>query len=96
VHPYTRALLSAIPDTDPDAPLRPEPLPGEVPSPVDPPPGCRFHPRCKYAEDRCKSNDIPIPVWRVGPGHEVACILGEKVPGAEKVGEQLGMHIEPL
>ena len=90
VHPYTRALLSAIPNTDPDVPLNPELLPGEVPTPINPPAGCRFHPRCKYAEDRCKSNQIPIPIWEVGPGHQVACILGEKVPGAKLVGEQRG------
>ncbi len=90
VHPYTQALLSAIPDTDPDAELNPEPLPGEVPTPIDPPAGCRFHPRCKYAEDRCKQRDVPIPVYEVGPGHRVACILGEKVPGATLVDEQLG------
>jgi oligopeptide/dipeptide ABC transporter ATP-binding protein len=90
VHPYTKALLSAIPNPDPDTPLHPEFLPGEVPTPINPPAGCRFHPRCKYAEDRCKSNAIPIPIWEVGPGHQVACILGEKVPGAKLVGEQLG------
>jgi len=89
-HPYTRALLSAIPNTDPDATMNPELLDGEVPNPINPPPGCRFHPRCKYAEDRCKSNAIPIPVWEVGPGHTVACILGEKVPGSKLIGEQTG------
>jgi oligopeptide transport system ATP-binding protein len=90
VHPYTQALLSAIPSTDPDAPMNPESLSGEVPTPINPPAGCRFHPRCKYAEARCKSNDIPIPVYEVGPNHHVACVLAEKVPGAKKIGEQLG------
>ena len=89
VHPYTQALLSAIPNPDPDAPLNPHPLEGEVPTPINPPAGCRFHPRCRYAEDRCKSNTIPIPVYEVGPGHQVACILGEKVPGAKLVAEQI-------
>jgi oligopeptide/dipeptide ABC transporter ATP-binding protein len=89
-HPYTRALLSAIPDTDPDAPMNPEQLQGEVPNPINPPPGCRFHPRCRFAEDRCKRNDIPIPIYRIGKGHEVACVLGEQVPGAEKIGEYRG------
>src|SRR5262249_57145476 len=82
VHPYTKALLSAIPDPDPDRKLHPDHLPGEVPTPINPPAGCRFHPRCKYAEDRCKSNATPIPVWEAGPGHQGACILGGKVPGA--------------
>jgi oligopeptide transport system ATP-binding protein len=87
VHPYTQALLSAHPNPDPDAPMSPEILQGEVPNPINPPPGCHFHPRCRYAEDRCRSREIPIPVWEVGPGQQVACILGEKVPGAKKVGE---------
>jgi oligopeptide/dipeptide ABC transporter ATP-binding protein len=89
-HPYTQALLSAIPNTDPDAAMNPQLLQGEVPNPINPPPGCRFHPRCRFAEERCKSNSIPIPVWEVAPGHTVACILGEKVPGAKQVGEQKG------
>ena len=88
VHPYTRALLSAIPNPDPDAKLNPEPLPGEVPTPINPPQGCRFHPRCRFAEDRCKSDAQPIPIYELGDGHRVACILGENVPGATKVGVQ--------
>jgi len=91
VHPYTKALLSAIPNPDPDLKLHPEHLPGEVPTPINPPKGCRFHPRCKFAvPGRCDKAEVPIPVWEVGPGHQVACILGESVPGATKVGEQLG------
>jgi oligopeptide transport system ATP-binding protein len=90
VHPYTKALLSAIPNPDPDRKLDPEILPGEVPTPINPPSGCRFHPRCKYAQDRCKSAATPIPVYEVGPGHQVACVLGENVPGAKLVGQQSG------
>ena len=91
VHPYTKALLSAIPNPDPDRALQPEHLPGEVPTPINPPLGCRFHPRCKYAvPGRCDRADVPIPIWEVGPGHQVACILGEKVPGAKQVGGQIG------
>ena len=91
VHPYTKALLSAIPNPDPDRKLHPEHLPGEVPTPINPPAGCRFHPRCKYAvKGRCDTNTVPIPIWEVGPGHQVACILGENVPGAKRIGEQLG------
>jgi oligopeptide transport system ATP-binding protein len=90
-HPYTMALLSAIPNTDPDAKMAPEVLEGEVPNPINPPPGCRFHPRCKFAvPGRCDRADVPIPVWEVGPGHQIACILGEKVAGARIVGEQAG------
>jgi oligopeptide/dipeptide ABC transporter ATP-binding protein len=91
VHPYTRALLSAIPNPDPDMKLHPEHLPGEVPTPINPPAGCRFHPRCKHAvPGRCDRRDVAIPIWEVGPGHQVACILGENVPGAKRVGEQIG------
>jgi oligopeptide/dipeptide ABC transporter ATP-binding protein len=70
-HPYTRALLSAIPTIDPAS--RPEriKLPGEMPSPVDPPPGCAFNPRCPYAEDRCRVTE-PALETRHG-SHSVAC-----------------------
>src|SRR5271166_571822 len=70
-HPYTRALLSAIPSVN--ATARPEriKLPGEVPSPVNPPGGCAFHPRCPYAKDICRSIEPPL---ETGPGgHAVAC-----------------------
>ena len=54
-HPYTRALLAANPVPDPDAPHRPVPLAGDVPSPLHPPAGCRFHTRCPEAMDRCRT-----------------------------------------
>jgi oligopeptide transport system ATP-binding protein len=53
-HPYTAALLAAVPEPVPDGPV-PPPLPGEVPSPIDPPSGCHFHPRCARAEARCRA-----------------------------------------
>jgi peptide/nickel transport system ATP-binding protein len=53
LHPYTRALVSAIPVADPDAPAEPVPLRGEVPDPAAPPPGCRFHPRCPFGTELC-------------------------------------------
>jgi oligopeptide/dipeptide ABC transporter ATP-binding protein len=70
-HPYTRALLSAVPAID--AATRPEriKLPGEVPSPLNPPSGCSFHPRCPYAKDICKAVEPPLIVGR--GGHSVAC-----------------------
>ena len=70
-HPYTKALLSAIPSLDPDDSRKAQKLEGEIPSPVNPPPGCRFHTRCPLAEDRCRTE---VPEWReLSDGHSVAC-----------------------
>lgn len=71
LHPYTRALLSAVPEPDPRAPRNRQMLQGEVPSPLDPPSGCRFNSRCPLARDLCKAR---VPDWReISPGHHVAC-----------------------
>ena len=76
-HPYTKALLSAIPSLDPDDSGKAQKLEGEIPSPVNPPPGCRFHTRCPLAEDRCSTE---VPEWReLSDGHSVACHFAEKV-----------------
>jgi len=70
-HPYTQALISAIPVPDPEHKRARIVLQGEVPSPITPPSGCRFHTRCAYASELCKTT---VPAWEmVGPGHEVAC-----------------------
>lgn len=70
-HPYTEALLSAVPTTDPDRKMERIILPGEVANPADPPSGCYFHPRCPYAKDICKQE---APAWEeVTPGHYSAC-----------------------
>ena len=60
-HPYTKALLSAIPSLDPDIRGKAQKLEGEIPSPVNPPSGCKFHTRCPVAKDRCRQE---IPLWR--------------------------------
>jgi oligopeptide transport system ATP-binding protein len=75
LHPYTRALLSAVPIPDPQLEARRERmvLRGEVPSPLRPPPGCVFHPRCPVAVGRC-SAEIP-PLREIKPGHWAACHL---------------------
>jgi oligopeptide/dipeptide ABC transporter ATP-binding protein len=71
LHPYTEALLSAIPPADPDIKLERIRLPGEVPSPANPPKGCIFHTRCNYVQDQCK---VDVPELReVTPGHFAAC-----------------------
>jgi oligopeptide transport system ATP-binding protein len=74
-HPYTRALLASVPSPDPKQ-KRPAPLvDGDVPSPVDPPTGCAFHTRCRFAFAQCK---IERPALRdVGPKHQVACLLND-------------------
>jgi peptide/nickel transport system ATP-binding protein len=70
-HPYSEALMAAVPKPDPRRRERPIKLPGEVASPVNPPSGCYFHPRCRYAKDICKT-DAP-PLKEVLPGHWAAC-----------------------
>jgi len=75
-HPYTKALLSAIPSLDPDDAKAAQRLEGEVPSPADPPPGCRFHTRCPVAEPRCRQE---VPMLDAGPGNSrIACHFWEK------------------
>lgn len=70
-HPYTRALISAIPLPEPGRRRARIILPGDVPSPIKPPPGCPFHPRCPHATDRCRSE---VPALReAATGHQVAC-----------------------
>ena len=74
-HPYTVALLSAVPVPDPQSARKRIILTGDVPSPVNPPPGCRFHTRCPLAEARCR---VEVPVMKeVAPGHYAACHLRE-------------------
>jgi len=72
-HPYTQALWSAIPVPDPDAKKEEILLTGDVPSPSNPPPGCRFHPRCRYVMDVCKNKEPPLR--DLGGAHYAACWL---------------------
>ena len=79
-HPYTQALLAAIPLPAPGARRERPILEGDVPSPLDPPSGCRFHTRCAHAEPRCRSEEPQIRV--ISPEHEVACHRAEQLGGA--------------
>ena len=77
LHPYTEALLSAVPRTDPDYEPQRILLPGDVPNPANPPTGCKFHPRCRFAKDICSQK---IPEWReISPDHWVACHLTDEL-----------------
>jgi oligopeptide/dipeptide ABC transporter ATP-binding protein len=80
LHPYTEALLSAVPTPDPTARRKRIILKGDVPSPISPPPGCRFHTRCPYAEARCRVEEPAMQ--EVRPGHLVACHLRGIDPAA--------------
>ncbi|MVT65890.1 dipeptide ABC transporter ATP-binding protein [Bradyrhizobium pachyrhizi] len=74
-HPYTQALLASVPIADPKAKRTAPLIDGDVPSPINPPSGCAFHTRCRYAMDRCK---IERPALQAaGPAHQVACWLND-------------------
>jgi peptide/nickel transport system ATP-binding protein len=70
-HPYTEALLASIPEPDPDTQANHKALSGELPSPLNPPSGCRFRTRCPYAQDLCAEQEPPLR--DIAPGHQVAC-----------------------
>ena len=72
-HPYTKALFSAVPIANPHNKSNPEILEGELPSPANPPKGCKFHTRCKHCMEKC--HDVPPVMTEVTPGHFVACHL---------------------
>ena len=71
LHPYTEALLNAIPTTDEKQDNGPEILEGDIPSPVNPPKGCKFHTRCKYCTEVC--TQVVPPMQEARPNHFVAC-----------------------
>ncbi len=78
LHPYTQALLSAVPIPDPSVPRANRIiLKGDVPSPIDPPPGCSFHPRCLYAQETCRQNEPPLN--EINSGHFAACFFAGQV-----------------
>lgn len=86
-HHYTKLLLDSIPVPNPDVAVRPVTVQGEPPSPVLPPPGCRFNPRCPAADDRCRSEEPQLR--KVAEGHFVAChhpLFGGEAPVAMRAG----------
>jgi oligopeptide/dipeptide ABC transporter ATP-binding protein len=83
IHPYTRALLQAIPVADPERVRERVVISGDLPSPADPPPGCRFHTRCPVAVEACPR--IEPPLVEVAPGHWAACHLASG-PGGTAAG----------
>jgi peptide/nickel transport system ATP-binding protein len=92
--PYTEALLAAIPKPDPRRRSRPIRLPGEVPSPANPPSGCYFHPRCRYAQEICKRERPPLR--KVAPEHWAACHFAEtlKLQGVPRLSQlPVDMHV---
>jgi oligopeptide/dipeptide ABC transporter ATP-binding protein len=74
-HPYTKALISAVPQIDPETRRQRIILPGEIPSPIDPPKGCPFHPRCPVAEPRCQVE--PPQLRELAPSHWASCHLAQ-------------------
>ena len=78
-HPYTQALLSSVPVANPFHKKNQIMLEGEVPNPINPPTGCRFHPRCRFACDKCKQEEPQLR--KIAQGHVVACHYPEKVYG---------------
>jgi len=80
-HPYTEALMAAAPIAAPKARNARLVIEGDVPSPINPPPGCHFHTRCPYVEARCRV-DVP-PLQEIAPGHVVACHLRQPAPLAQ-------------
>lgn len=78
-HPYTRALLAAMPSSDPDNRTQTPPITGDPPNPIDPPSGCRFHTRCPFAEPVC-SGEGPALTQIAASGHRVACYMS--IPGS--------------
>ena len=76
-HPYTEALLNAVPIPDPQRVRQHQILSGEIPSPIDPPAGCHFHPRCPYAKEICRQ-EYP-PLTELAPGHQSACHFSSEV-----------------
>ena len=91
LHPYTAALISSIPEPDPTNRMKTVPVTGEVPSAINPPSGCRFNPRCRYAQDTCRTEQPTLR--QVLPGHWAACHFAEKFVGNDELNQH---HPRPI
>ncbi len=80
-HPYTKALLSAMPSMDPDRRATAPPITGDPPNPINPPSGCRFHTRCAHAEEICALKTPQLRTFGAGPSHKAACHMIEPESG---------------
>ena len=78
-HPYTEALLASMPSMDPDHRTHEAPISGDPPNPINPPPGCRFHTRCKMVTALCAHAEAPL--YDVGGGHLAACHMANPASG---------------
>ena len=87
-HPYSEALVSAVPPADPDIKVDRIILQGDVPSPANPPTGCNFHPRCRYAQDICSREEPQLT--QVESGHFVSCHFAEELDlqGVKDIGQE--------
>jgi peptide/nickel transport system ATP-binding protein len=88
-HPYTTALLSAVPSMDPDNRTQHSPLAGDPPNPINPPSGCRFRERCPHAESVCSAQIPALLQVANGEGHAVACHMNDPVSGHTKAIEEV-------
>ena len=97
LHPYTRALLASRPSTDPSRRIERLPVTGDPPNPVDLPPGCRFAPRCPYAEAVCTSRnpELAAPRPEEALGHEAACMIQDPDSGHSLAGQGLPSEDAP-
>ncbi|MGE0698828.1 MAG: ABC transporter ATP-binding protein [Hyphomicrobiaceae bacterium] len=86
-HPYTRALLSAVPTTNPERRTEAAPLVGDPPNPINPPSGCRFHTRCAFAEEVCKRAAPRMSVVDASADHAAACHMADETSGHSRGGK---------
>jgi peptide/nickel transport system ATP-binding protein len=93
-HPYTRALLSAMPSMNPDQRTALPPLTGDPPNPINPPPGCRFRPRCAFAEAVCERDEPALKVPSANAGRAVACHIADPASGHSRAAALQPLPIE--